>query len=42
MTAVLQQHSFGRKCTGQPFGSGIQSAGVLPIVQRLASKGDIE
>lgn len=41
MTAMLGQHSTRPPVRGPAFGNGIQTVGVLPLVQRLASKGDI-
>jgi hypothetical protein len=41
MTALLLQHSIRPQLCGLGFGNGIQSVGVLPLVRRLASKGDI-
>lgn len=41
MTAMLLQHSVRPQLCGPGFANGIQSVGVLSLVRRLASKGDI-
>lgn len=41
MTATLRQHSIRLQVPGATFGNGIQPVGVLPLVRRLANKGDI-
>lgn len=41
MTATLRQHSIRPQVPGASFGNGIQRVGVLPLVRRLANKGDI-
>lgn len=41
MTAMLLQLSIRPQVCGPGFSNGIQSDGVLSLVQRLASKGDI-
>lgn len=42
MTAMFLQHSIRPQLCGLGFGTGIQSVGVLSLVRRLTSKGDIE
>ena len=41
MTAVLQQHTIRAQLRQPILGHGIQTVDVLPLVRRLASKGDI-
>lgn len=41
MTAMLRQHSIRPQVPGPAFGDGILPVGVLPLVRRLANKGDI-
>jgi len=41
MTAMLRQHSIRLQAHEPAFGNGIQPVGVLSLVRRLASKGDV-
>jgi hypothetical protein len=41
MTAMLRRHSIRPQERGPAFGNGIQPVGVLPLVRRLVSKGDV-
>jgi hypothetical protein len=41
MTAMLPQYSSRPQFCGLGFGNGIQSVCVLPLVRRIASKGDV-
>ena len=41
MIAMLRQHSIRPQMRGPALGNGIQPIDVLPLVRRLASKGDI-
>jgi hypothetical protein len=41
MTAMLRQHSIRPQVRGPALGNGIKPVGELPLVRRLASKGDV-